>query len=495
MTLSSDMEQALALSRFGLGSGMGGVTAVGDARDVLHQEIATPVPMPQGDGLKASPDLMADLLAYQQERKLARDAMSATPPSAPGPAMNGDPMAMAPASPPAPQAPAVSDGLKMDKDGKLTPDINPVRDTQSAEVDARFNGTVKSPLIGFNERLVMFWMNHFAVSLKKDETVGIMAGAFEREAIRPHVFGRFYDLLLAVETHPCMLDYLDNQQSVGPNSRASGHGKRGLNENLAREIMELHTLGVGSGYTQADVTSFAKVITGWTFAHGNNLKPGEVAGVFAFAPQAHEPGPQTILGKTYADTGFDQGKAVLLDLTRHPATATHIAPKLARHFVADGPPPALVARLADTFRRTDGDLAAVSRALIEAKEAWSPQLVKVRSPLHYMCALIRSTGSTLKPGAITATLANMGQPLWQPSGPNGYPDIAAAWASPEGLSARLDVVNAMAVKMDRSIDPRAFADQHLGAMLSDATRQAIARAETRPQGLGLFFLSPEFMRC
>ena len=174
-----------------------------------------------------------------------------------------------------------------------------------------------------------------------------MAGAYEREAIRPHVLGRFADLLAAVESHPAMLFYLDNVQSMGANSIAGINRDKGLNENLAREILELHTLGVRSGYSQADVTSFANVLTGWTW-----IDPGadpDHGGEFLFNKRLHEPGDQIVLGKHYPGGGVDQGRAVLADLARHPATAQHIALKLARHFVADEPPPSLVAKLAKTF--------------------------------------------------------------------------------------------------------------------------------------------------
>ncbi len=524
MSQSSDFDAALAFSRFGLGSGPGGVAAVSDARSALHDEIKQGAPVPQGDGLRATPDLLADLVIYQQEKKMMRDAKSPDPakPGQMAPDQTPDAMlnngtrdmpykgkrkamqahdqnmqgqnmqGVAPDVAPMAEQDMSLKAMKRAEAGK--PEFNPIRDAALAEANARFNGTIKASPIGFNERLVMFWMNHFAVSLKKSQVVGVAAGAYEREAIRPHVFGRFYDMLLAVETHPVMLDYLDNQQSIGPDSQVNRQGKRGLNENLAREIMELHTLGVGSGYTQADVTSFAKVITGWTFAR--QARKGANPGEFAFYAQAHEPGPQTIMGKTYRQPGVDQGQAVLLDLSRHPATAKHIATKLARHFVADTPPPALVAKLADTFQKTDGDLAAVSQALVDAPESWMPQLTRFRSPLIYMSAVIRSTDLTLRPPVITQYLNNMGMPIWQPSGPNGYADTADAWASPEGLSSRLDVVSTLTTRGDLSkLDPRAFAQSRLGALLSDHTREAIARAETNSQGLSLAFLSPEFMRC
>ncbi|MGZ3305496.1 MAG: DUF1800 domain-containing protein [Asticcacaulis sp.] len=484
MAQSSGLDMALALSRFGLGAGTDGIAA-GDAREGLIAEITSGAPPLQGSGLKATPDLLLDLDAYQQEVKAMR-AANLPPPAPPADGTSSRMMQN-----PSDQMGAMNAASPAPPPGKAKPDYNPVRDTALDEIDARYNGSVKQAAIGFNERTVMFWMNHFAVSLRKNQLCGITTGAYEREAIRPHVFGTFYDLVLATEAHPCMLEYLDNQQSIGPNSPANRNGKRGLNENLAREIMELHTLGVGSGYTQTDVTAFAKVITGWSFNRQPQRGP---VGQFVFLRQAHEPGPQTIMGKTYAQDGVDQGQAVLRDLCLHPATARHIATKVARHFVADDPPPALVKRLARRFQDTGGDLAEVSKALIEAPESWTPQLAKVRSPNEYLIALIRSTGIALKPQAISAALTNMGQPLWQPSGPNGYPDTVAAWASPEGLSARMEVVNMLARRGDSSLDPRAFAESHLGALLSDHTRDAIARAETHSQGLSLFFLSPEFMR-
>ncbi len=488
MAQSPDFEMALALSRFGLGAGAQGIAAAGsDARAGLMAEIASGAPVLTG--LKATPDLVMDLATYQQEVKQMRQANPATPPAQPAQGDTPSPQMMQ----------NMQDG--MTASGTMTetapakrrekPDFNPIRDADFAEIDARYNGSVRNATIGFNERLVMFWMNHFAVSVKKNQLCHITTGAYEREAIRPNIFGKFFDLVYAVETHPCMLEYLDNQQSVGADSMANRKGQRGLNENLAREIMELHTMGVGSGYSQADVTAFAKVITGWTFNRNNERGP---AGQFVFNPRAHEPGAQTILGKTYRQDGALQGQAVLRDLCRHPATATHIATKLARHFVADDPPPALVERLAQRFRDTDGDLTEVSKALVTAPEAWTPQLNKMRSPNEYLCALIRASGVNLKPQAITGALSNMGQALWQPSGPNGYPDTVAAWASPEGMAARLEVVSALSHRIDASVDPRQFAESHLGGLLSDHTRDAISHAETHPQGLSLVFLSPEFMR-
>jgi uncharacterized protein (DUF1800 family) len=361
-----------------------------------------------------------------------------------------------------------------------------------AEVDARFNGTIHEPTIGFGERLAMFWANHFAVAVNKGEGVRILAGAFEREAIRPHIFGTFSDMLLAVETHPAMLFFLDNAQSIGPDSKAGINRHKGLNENLARETMELHTLGVNGGYSQADVTSLARIITGWTVAR--QQMPFGIPGNFVFNPNMHEPGAETVLGHVYEDAGFAQGKAALLDLARHPATAQHIATQLVQYFIADVPPPELVKKVAKTFHDTDGDLQAVYLTLVGADAAWNPKLVKVRSPLEFMVALLRATDERPKPQVILGGLNAMGQPFWTPSGPNGFSTTADAWASSEGLSTRIDVAAIAANAVANKIDPRQFVTDTFGALASDATKQAVARAETRAQGLSIAFLSPEFQR-
>src|SRR6516165_2589924 len=254
------------------------------------------------------------------------------------------------------------------------------------EAKARFDAAANAE-IGLVERLVWFWSNHFCVSADQDVA---MVGAYEREAIRPHVLGRFADLLQAVESHPAMLFYLDNVQSMGADSIAGINQDKGLNENLARETLELHTLGVRSGYSQADVTNFAKVLTGWTW-----LRPEEPVhgGEFAFVRRFHEPGDQVVLGTRYTEGGLDQGRAVLADLARHPATAQHIGEKLARHFVADDPPPALAAKLAKTFLDTDGDLKQVVRTLMTAEESWTAPRQKLKPPAEWIAGVIRLTGT------------------------------------------------------------------------------------------------------
>src|SRR5260370_40058498 len=244
------------------------------------------------------------------------------------------------------------------------------------------------------------------------------AGSFEREAIRPFVLGHFGDMLKAVEQHPAMLFFLDNQQSLGPDSRAGQNRKRGLNENLAREIMELHTLRVGGGYTQDDVTSLARIITGWTFA-GRQGQLG-VPGSLLFNAIAHQPGAQRLLGRISQDNGVAQGEVALADIARHPSTAKFIAAKFARHFVADDPPPALVARLQDVFRKSDGDLRALTVALLDSDEAWQAPLTKLRSPYEFLVPTRPLLAQIPQhPTPHPPPLNFFAQPLWSPAGPNG----------------------------------------------------------------------------
>ena len=354
-----------------------------------------------------------------------------------------------------------------------------------AEAKARIDAA-RNAEIGLVERLVWFWSNHFCVSLD----TSLMAAGYEREAIRPHVLGRFVDMLLAAESHPAMLIYLNDNQSFGPDSVAGiNHGK-GLNENFAREIMELHTLGVRSGYTQADVIAFAKVLTGWMVRPP--ASDPDTGGQFMYLARAHEPGAQTILGKAYPDTGIEQARAVLRDLARHPATAQHIATKLATHFVADDPPAPLVARLARRFRDTDGDLREVTKALVAAPEAWSPQRGKLKPPGEWLVGSLRATGQGADIRRVVGAGRLLGEPLWRPPAPKGFPDDSAVWL--DGLAERLEIANAFAQRVGASVDAAAIADAALGPLQSAETRQAIARAESRQQALTVALMAPEFLR-
>jgi uncharacterized protein (DUF1800 family) len=364
--------------------------------------------------------------------------------------------------------------------------VPPQRQIFLAEATARFNAATNAD-IGFVERLVWFWSNHFCVSA--DGTAA--AGAYEREAIRPHVLGRFGDMLQAAEGHPAMLFYLDNWQSIGPDSVLGINNKRGLNENLAREILELHTLGVRTVYTQADVTTFAKVLTGWTFLP--SATNPEHGGEFVFNSLMHEPGDQTMIGKTYPSGGVQQGRSVFEDLARNPATARHVSTKLARHFIADDPPPALIDRLTLRFLETEGDLKAVAKALVTAPEAWAPERAKIKRPGEWLVATRRAAGrKDVNIQRITNQQALLGEPLWRPSAPKGFSDDNAAWL--DGLTLRLQAANAFAQVVAADVDPKELVDVALGPLATEETRLAVARAESKVQALTLLVMAPEFQR-
>ena len=383
---------------------------------------------------------------------------------------------------------------------EIAPELRPyraLRDAygEAAAVRTNLSLNAQAPFV---ERLVHFWANHFAVSTDKLVSLGL-AGAFEFEAIRPNVLGKFADLLLAVERHPAMLLYLDQAQSIGPDSMlgqiAARRGNaRGLNENLAREILELHTLGVRSGYTQEDVTELARALTGWSvggLAQQPRLRgPGPG---YWFADLIHQPGERRVLGTRYGQRGEAQGEAILRDLAIHPATARHIATKLARHFGGDEPPPALVTRLEQAFLRSGGDLPTVYRALIEAPEPWSGP-PKFRTPWDWTLATLRAVGTERLPALMNANALNqLGQPVWRPGSPAGWDDTAPSWAGPDALYRRVEVAERIAARAG-PLDARTLAEQLFPGALSEQTRKALAGAESPAQALALLLASPEMMR-
>jgi uncharacterized protein (DUF1800 family) len=510
MALDPKADAALALHRFGLGPRAGSVAAIAsDPRGALLAELDR-----AGAGLIAGTDLLTSgeaaraAFAFQQAQRAARQAERAAQAAQNSGAPNANPRgADAQAtSPPSPEMkPADQAGTPA---SSPPPPRNPgpgvPQQIYLAEAKARFNAALGAE-IGFVERLVWFWSNHFCVSADKGN-VRQICGAYEREAIRAHVLGRFGDMLLAAESHPAMLVYLDNARSIGPDSIAGLRQKRGLNENLAREILELHTLGVRSVYTQEDVTRFANVITGWTrVPFRQDARGGALAseasggdssargGEFEFNPRMHQPGSQSVIGRIYPDTGVEQGRAVLASLARHPATAKHVATKLARHFVADEPPPALVERLSKRFLATQGDLKAVSRELVTAPEAWEAPRAKLKRPGEWIVGTLRAVGVTPPEiGPMMQAHNLLGEPLWRPSAPKGFPDDSAPWL--DGLAQRLDIANQFARRAGGEADPREVFEEALAPLASTETRQAIARAESRPQALALLFMAPEFQR-
>jgi uncharacterized protein (DUF1800 family) len=337
----------------------------------------------------------------------------------------------------------------------------------------------------FRERLVWFWSNHFTVS-RRAAGVAAVAGAFVREAIRPHVSGRFAEMLLAAMRHPAMLIYLNNVGSTGPNSPAGQRQNRGLNENLARECLELHTVGADAGYTQADVTAFAAILTGWSVE-----LQGEQPG-FRFRPRAHEPGAKEVLGREFPP-GEEGGVQALTFLAAHPATHRHLARKLARHFVADDPSEEVVRPIEAVLRDTGGDLGAAALALTSIASAWRP-LRKLRTPQDYVVACARAVelAPALRPDLADA-LAGLGQPLWTAPLPNGWPDQATEWAAPEALLQRVDFAYALAGRAG-DVDAAEIGAACLGPLLRPATLNAIRHAGSRRDALALLLSSPQFLR-
>jgi uncharacterized protein (DUF1800 family) len=337
----------------------------------------------------------------------------------------------------------------------------------------------------FRERLVWFWANHFTVSIRQGGVLAL-AGPFIREAIRPHVTGKFTDMVLAAERHPAMLLYLSNAYSIGPLSQVGKRTGRGLNENLGRECMELHTVGLTAGYTQADVTGMAKLLTGWS------ISPDRPPTGFLFRPLAHEPGPQFVMGRKFPP-GEEGGLAALRFLSAHPATWTALAEKLVRHFVADDPPPRAVAKIAAVLADTDGDLRAASLAIIDLPEAWRP-LAKLKTPIEYMVSVLRTTPPSARrdPPYLTI-LRRLGQPLWAAPLPNGWSDLAADWAGSDAVLGRIGFGFTEAARQQLT-DPMELADATLGSMLRPETATAIRRAGSRAEAASLLFAAPEFQR-
>lgn len=497
-------KQAIALNRFGLGRRPWEAPPADPHGYLLAQfERYTPT-MPGGDGLATHGMVAEDILEYRAAVQSANaqakaDQAKLAPVPAAGPAP-----AMVPGKPP------VTDAKKAAR-----AEMRQFARAQYIEqVGVRVRSAVATdtPLV---ERLVHFWANHFAVSVEKLESTAF-AGLMEFEAIRPHVTGKFEDMLIAVEQHPAMLLFLDQARSIGPDSPFGSRGrpnaaapnrKIGLNENLGREILELHTLGVRSGYTQTDVTEFARALTGWTVS---GLGAGPFAkrqaegapGDFVFSPQLHQPGTRTILGRHYPQDGEAQARAVLADLARHPATARHLAVKLARHFVADDPPPGVVARLERAYLSSSGDLPTVYRALVDAPEAWTPAPAKFRDPWLWTVAALRATSA--KGGTIPGDISDkqivnwfnqLGQPVWKSGSPAGWDDVAASWAAPDALLRRVELTQRFATILPANADARKLAPELFGPALSPLTRAALDNAESPKQALSLLFAAPEMLRC
>ena len=482
------IQAEIAVLRFGLGARPGDLAAAAsDPRAWLTAQIGGPAQLAGNTPLAPSDQIFTEVLAARDElQEMKREATARS------------------AAVDTPAAGATAAAA-----------FNPVRDAYLPHYRAQVLARAQSAALTarpFAERLVHFWTNHFAVSADKGAVFGI-AGTLENEAIRPNVNGRFADLLTAVEQHPAMIAFLDNQYSVGKDSelallaarRAARQGtmgapdqpKRefGINENLAREILELHTLGVNGGYTQNDVTSFAQIITGWSIGGGKGRLAGGTPGRFYFRDNLHEPGAKTFLGKTYGEDGRRQGEAVLADLSRHPATARFIATKLVRHFVADDPPPAAVERVAHAFRKSGGDLPHVYAALIEAPEAWDAEMRKFKTPEDFVFSTLRALNvSPRQPEEIVRSFDLLGQRQYVPGSPAGWPDTSKSWDGSDALMHRVLWASRAASRYERGIDPVELAASSLGAYARPETLTALRRASSSSQALALLLMSPEFQR-
>ncbi|GJE50449.1 hypothetical protein GOFOIKOB_3497 [Methylobacterium tardum] len=469
----------IALHRFGLGARPGDLDAVADdPRARVAAELAGGAAVPEG--MPSLAELVTHKMRWEQylaSTTARRPAMAMADMPASGMGLNG----RANAAPPSP--PELPPGVFRLPEGRF----------YDKEVEARL-AILPQPAIGLTERLVWFWSNHFAVGVAKSGWQRITAGAFEREVVRPRVLGRFADMLKASTRHFAMLTYLDNSNSIGPNSPAgrspSGAGRAGLNENLAREILELHTLGVDGGYGQRDVENLARMLTGWTTG---DARKGAVAGSFVFNAAAHEPGAKVLLGRTYPEAGAQEALDALDELARKPATARFIAFKLCRHFVADQPPEALVQALAETYRRTDGDLGAVTRALVESDLAWGER-VKLRTPQEFLAAALRATGVPLSAEGFTLILRSLAQRVWDVPGPNGFPDTEAAWLSPANFRARFEAASVVAEHERTDRDVGELAAAILGPALTRETSEGLRAAPNRREAIAVLLLSPEFQR-
>lgn len=342
--------------------------------------------------------------------------------------------------------------------------------------------TTETPVI---ERLALLWSNHLTVSRRAASIAALVADHHLR-AIRPHVLEPFRELLRAAVLHPAMLRYLDNHVSVGPNSEAGLRRRRGLNENLAREVLELHTVTPAAGYTQGDVKQLAAALTGW--GTGEAGEPPVV-----FRSRAHEPGEKTILGRSFPE-GAEGTLAALAMLASHPATFRALALRLVRHYVADDPPADLVATVERRLAETDGDLGAAMRALVAHPLAWEAPLAKLRSPMEFVIAALRATGDPLPPPARFAAFGELGQPLFTAPSPKGWPEEASAWAAPESILRRIDWAGRLAARLTDPADPRELLDAVLGPLADAETRAAVRGAPSVREGVLLVLASPAFQR-
>lgn len=466
------IEGALAVHRFGLGARPGEIAAAsGDPKSWLISQLdgpaEQPTPVLPDSALLPTADLVAEERAYRRKEKELRQARKS--------------------------------GEEVDAALKA---LNKTRyDRVQAEMAARYGLGFRTER-PFAERLVWFWTNHFGVSSSNGRCAPFL-GAFEREVIRPNITGKFETMVEAAMRHPAMLYYLDNADSIGPNSQAGLRNKKGLNENLGRELMELFTLGVDGGYTQDDVIAMAKLLTGYGVNNDINDPTAEGGAGFRFYPNRHEPGPITLRGKSYP--GAEEGaRAAIADLAADPATAHHIAVKFATAFLSDNPTPQMIKRLETSFKKSGGDLKELAIAAVRDPHAFAPGLAKVRSPVEYVTAAYRALDlpkSEMKPERAVGLVRNamgasrmMGEfPMSAPS-PKGWSLDSEAWSGPDAILTRIEWARQLSQRITPNVDVVALGAQGLGPLMSETTATALGRASSRSEAVALLLSSPEFQR-
>ena len=387
-------------------------------------------------------------------------------------------------------APTTVTGLALVATLNAAPAHSAARTAAQTALGKHFSNEQQAALISsvatatpFRERLVRFWANHFAILGKAGSITLAASGSFVREAIRPYVTDTFVNMLLAVMQHPAMLDSLNNDVSIGPQSQRGLANGGGINENLARETLELFTVSLAANYTQADVDALAYMLTGWTVS-----TTAPTVG-FVISADQHQPGAQTMLGQTYPGTVFDAYQA-LTYLGTHPNTYTHIATKLVEHFCADLPDPADVSAVATALSGSGGSLSAAYAVLIGLDNAWVPQ-TKLRNPQDFALAAYRSVAANASKAS--SDVASLGQPVWQPVFPNGWSDQGADWASPAQMMLRTNYVNQLCAHFG-NVDPNATANIALGALINPATVAMLGRVTKTHDKLTILFCSPDFQR-
>ena len=486
----------IAANRFGMGARVGELQAAqGDPVNWLLKQIK-PIAFDPAIGSLAKASAM-----LEQYNKVRKNEKLGTPKNENNNKVMGDEVpamseistmseAMLPTKPMAKDKPV---------DGSDNPEIKAYRKSSGDMIMAMQLEVLRNAITtpdSLSPRLLDFFSNHFSVS-GQGIAMRVYAPLLEREAIAPHLSGQFVDMLLAVEQHPAMLTYLNNEKSIGPDSPQGKKSNKGLNENLGREILELHTLGVDGGYTQADVRELAMAITGWSL-----IDPKKVTGQkddgfgFMFRARTHQPGTRKVLNKNYSNEGVAQGEAILKDLAIHPATAQHISFKLARHFVADKPSEKLVAAMKKTWLATKGNISAVMKTMIEHADAWLPEQQKYKTPREFIVSVFRILDSLepikLEKLKLVQGLRALGQEPFNAGSPAGYGDTASSWDGAEALMARIEWANQLAAHI--KTPPVDLITAALGAQLSENSLKLIKRAESRQQGLVLALMSPEFQR-